>query len=124
VSTLWDHAVAASSDAPGDQSGEGGSQPTLLLHLLAPEDFTRERLDIRPVSFETASAWFARWHYLGDAPPASTYWGLFAPDLGCVVSIGLPNNVHGIAGKFGLEAWPGNAWTHEPADVVGYQDRV
>ena len=26
------HAVAASSDAPDFQSGEGGSQPTLLLH--------------------------------------------------------------------------------------------
>lgn len=99
-------AVAASSDAPGVQSGEGGSQPTLLLQT--PEDFSMDRYRIRQVSHETATKWFARWHYLGDAPPASTYWGLFAPDLGAVVSIGLPNNVHGIADKFGLRDIPGN----------------
>lgn len=101
------HAVAASSDAADFQSDEGGSQPTLLLHL-AREDFTSFPYSIRPVSFGTASRWYERWHYLGDAPPASTYWGIFAPDLGAVVSIGLPNNVHGIAGKYGLTDIPGN----------------
>lgn len=100
------HAVAASSDAADFQSDEGGSQPTLLLHF--PVDLSAPRYDIHPVSFETASRWFERWHYLGDAPPASTYWGVFAPDLGAVVSIGLPNNVHGIAGRVGLSDIPGN----------------
>ena len=119
------HAVAASSDAPGVQPGEGGSQPTLLLHT--PEDFSRDRYDIRAVSFETASKWYARWHYLADAPPASTYWGIFAPDLGAVVSIGLPNNVYGVASRLRLTDIPGNIEVNRMAvhpDMPGPTSRL
>lgn len=118
-------AVAESSDAPGVQPGEGGSQPTLLLHF--PEDFAAARYDIRCVSIETAAKWYARWHYLADAPPASAYWGVFAPDLGAVVSIGLPNNVYGIATKFGLDDIPGNMEVNRVAvhpDMPGPTSRL
>jgi hypothetical protein len=119
------YAVAASRDAPGVQPGEGGSQPTLLLHF--PEDFTQKRYTIRPVAQETAAKWYARWHYLGDAPPASVYWGIFAPDLGAVVSIGLPNNVYGVASKFGLDDIPGNLEVNRVAvhpDMPGPTSRL
>lgn len=99
------YAEAASSDAAGIQPEEGGSQPTPLLQ---PPDFSLARWGIREVERVTAERWMARWHYLGDAPPASEYWGIFAPDLAAVVSIGLPNNVHGVAGRFGLGAFVGN----------------
>ena len=101
------HAAAASSDAAGIQPDEGDSQSTLPLHL--PDvDLSETRYSIRLVGRQTAEAWFGRWHYLGDAPPVSDYWGLFAPDLAAVVSIGLPNNVHGVAGRLGLTEIPGN----------------
>lgn len=100
------HAVAASSDAPGVQPGEGSPQLTLLLHT--PEDFSQTRYVIREVSHETASRWYARWHYLGDPQTASVHWGIFAPDLGAVVDIGLPNNAYGVAARLGLEDIPGN----------------
>lgn len=113
-------AVAASSDAPSFQLGEGGSQPTLPLHL--PLDFSAPRYTIRPVSMETASAWFRRWHYLGDAPPVSVYWGFFAPDLLGVVSIGQPNNASGVERRLGLDDLAGNVEInrvarHPEADV-------
>ena len=102
------HAVAASSDAAGIQPDEGGSQPTLLLHLLDGPDFSARRYNIRPVTHLTAERWMERYHYLGDVPPASDYIGVFAPDLMAVVSVGLPNNAYGIAAKYGLTDYPGN----------------
>lgn len=101
------YAAAASSDASGYQPEEGGSQPTLPLHL-PPPDFSRDRYTIRPLLKGTADAWYRAWHYLGDAPSIADHWGVFAPDLGAVVSIGLPNNPHGIASRLGLTDIPGN----------------
>ena len=104
----WDAlAAAASSDAPVVQTGEGGPQPTLPLHL-PPVDLSAPRYDIRPVTKHTADRWYDRWHYLGDAPSIAEHWGLFAPDLAAVVSIGLPNNPWGVAGRLGLDDIPGN----------------
>lgn len=100
------HAVAASSDAVGIQPDEGGSQPTLLLHL-PEEDFSAPFFQIKPVGMTTAGRWFRQWHYLGR-PGSGTHWGVFAPDLMAVVSLGPPNNVHGVAGRFDLSQWPGN----------------
>lgn len=100
------HAVAASSDAADFQSDEGGPQPTLLLHL-SPEDFSSSRYLIRPVASETAQRWFARFHYLAK-PGVGVHWGVFAPDLMALVSLGQPNNDHGVAGRFGLSDIPGN----------------
>lgn len=101
------HAVAASRYAPDDQSGEGGSQPTLLLHLPGP-DHSQARWTIRPVGPETARRWYATYHYLGDAGTAAVPWGVFAPDLAAIVSLGIPNNVHGVAGRLGLSEFTGN----------------
>jgi len=100
------HAVAASSDAAGIQSDEGGSQPTLLLHT--PEDFSRRRFDIRIVNQVTAEKWLARWHYLVHPPGSATHYGLFAPDMGALVSVGQPNNTYGLAAKYGLGDFVGN----------------
>lgn len=100
-------AVAASSDAARIQRDEGGSQPTLLLHLERP-DFSLARWDIRPVTAETARRWLARYHYIGRPAGGGTTWGVFAPDLACIVSLAQPNNDHGVAARLGLEAWHGN----------------
>jgi len=101
------HAVAASSDAAAIQAEEGGSQPTLLLHL-PPEDFSAPRWMIREVAPETARRWFARYHYLADNATAARIWGVFAPDLAAVLAIGLPNNAFGVASRLGLTEFDGN----------------
>lgn len=104
------HAVAASSDAPGAQSGEGGSQPTLLLQLfdLGVPTFG-DWLETRRVSLTTAKAWFGQYHYSGThGTDSAEFIGIFAPDLMAVVGIGYPANESGVATKYGLEAWRGN----------------
>ncbi len=60
------HAVAASSDAPGDQPGEGGSQPTPPLHLWPEPD------GFHVGTIEEANDLLRLRHYLGPVE-----WGWF-----------------------------------------------
>lgn len=103
-------AVAASSDASGIQSDEGGSQPTLLLQLFDLGDPTwTDRYDIRYVNRTTAADWFAKYHYSGTyGAENSTFYGVFLGDLACVVGIGYSANEFGLATKFGLTDIQGN----------------
>lgn len=111
---LWsDHAAAASSDAPGVQPGEGGSQPTLPLQPslfdMGRPDWSAPRDDIRFVSPDTARSWFGRFHYSGTpGNEGAWFYGVFRPEMVACVAIGGTSNAHGVAAKYGLEAWPGN----------------
>lgn len=78
-----------------------------LLDLGAP-DFSAERFDIRMVNAATAQRWIGEFHYSGVAPAGGTYYGVFAPDLACVVGIGPTANVFGVERIYELERWPGN----------------
>ena len=78
-----------------------------LFDLGGPE-FRGGWVDVRIVGYETARKWIEQYHYSHVAPSSCTYWGLFDGDLLAVVGVGAATNDHGIAGKFGLEAWRGN----------------
>ncbi len=106
--SIWDHAVAASSDAPGVQPGEGGSQPTLLLQLLGDPEWS-DRYGIRQVNRLTAESWYSKYHYSRTAGAVnSDFYGFFLGDLASIVGIGFPANEFGVATKFGLEGFMGN----------------
>jgi hypothetical protein len=60
--------------------------------------------------FETARGWVERWHYSRRMPGGGTRtFGVFS----------IPNNVHGIATRYGLHPWQGNI---EISRVVAHPD--
>lgn len=70
--------------------------------------------------FETARGWVERWHYSRRMPGGGTRtFGLFCPDMVCCVMTSIPNNVHGIATRYGLHPWQGNI---EISRVVAHPD--
>lgn len=79
----------------------------LSLFDTAAEDWSGTP-EVRITNAETAAKWYAKYHYSGKRNPSSTDWGVFAPDLQAIVSIGEAANVDGVAKKFGLQGWPGN----------------
>jgi len=76
------------------------------LFATAP-DWSGEHV-VRKVSFYTALRWVAQYHYLGTMPAHAIPYGWFAPDMKAIVVFGQPSNAHGVAKKYGLEAFPGN----------------
>ena len=88
-------------DIPADYADTDGA-----LFALAP-DWSGEHV-MRKVSFFTALSWVAKYHYLGTMPSHAVPYGWFAPDMKAIVVFGQASNAHGVAKKFGLEAWPGN----------------
>lgn len=81
---------------------------TLSLFDLGAPDWSGT-WEAREVSFETTDAWIARYHYLGKSPAGAAYrMGVFGPELVGVVVYAQATNAHGVAMKFGLEAWRGN----------------
>ncbi len=87
------------ADIPDDDTGGA-------LFAMAP-DWSGEHV-IRKVSFFTALRWVAQYHYLGTMPAHAIPYGWFAPDMKAIVVFGQPSNAHGVAKKYGLEAFPGN----------------
>lgn len=72
----------------------------------------------RIIDTPTAKRWLNAYHYLGGTHAVWSF-GVFAPDLVAVVSVGQPANRNGVASKFGLQAWPGN---HEITRVAVHPD--
>lgn len=72
-------------------------------------EWTMRELGSAGGKFDTARGWVERWHYSHRMPGGGTRtFGLFAPDMACCVMTSIPNNVHGIATRYGLHRWPGN----------------
>jgi len=88
-------------DIPADYVDTDGA-----LFALAP-DWSGDHV-MRKVSFFTALSWVAKYHYLGTMPSHAVPYGWFAPDMKAIVVFGQASNAHGVAKKFGLEAFPGN----------------
>jgi hypothetical protein len=75
-----------------------------------PESFADDKWDLRRVNHHTAELWFGKHHYLGTVGNAQAgLFGLYAGDLIAVVAVGNAGNVHGVAKRYALEAWRGNA---------------
>jgi hypothetical protein len=64
---------------------------------------------VRETNRLTAAGWVTRWHYSHAMPgPGTRQWAVFAPDMVACVMVSLPNNEHGVARRFDLNAWRGN----------------
>lgn len=76
------------------------------LFALAP-DWSQPPV-MRVTSFLTATQWIGRYHYLGSLASHSIPYAMFCPDMMAMVAFGQPSNAHGVAKKYGLEAYRGN----------------
>lgn len=72
--------------------------------------FRRQNVwQVREVSPPTIRRWVADWHYSHRTPGGGTVgYGVFAPDMVCLVTVSTATNASGVAAKYGLLDFPGN----------------
>lgn len=71
--------------------------------------FTQTRWTVKEVSPTTIRRWASNWHYSHKPPGGGTIgYGIFAPDMVCLVTVSNATNVSGIAAKYGLQRFVGN----------------
>lgn len=74
---------------------------------------------VREVAVTTFRRWLEDWHYTHALPLAPIGYGVFAPDMIACVTLSPATNLAGVAGRLGLERWPGNI---EISRVVAHPD--
>ena len=76
---------------------------------LGVPDFSATKWTVKEITHETAGNWIPKYHYSGTiGAPNSRFFGLFAPDMVCVVGCGFSANTAGLVSRFMLERWNGN----------------
>lgn len=82
--------------------------------------FSYNQWEVREVSPQTIKRWVLDWHYSCRTPGGGTVgYGVFAPDMVCLITVSTATNASGVKGKYGLEDIPGNM---EISRVVAHPD--